>query len=64
MLDILSLFLQAKENMTRSKTIAMQHSGGNIVSEIVPFDDSRLRLKSDPDAYVNASLYKVFNALR
>ncbi|CAB3250605.1 unnamed protein product [Arctia plantaginis] len=50
--------VQAKENMTRSKTIAMQHTRGNIVSEIVPFDDSRLRLKSDPDAYINASYYK------
>ncbi|XP_075992722.1 tyrosine-protein phosphatase non-receptor type protein myopic isoform X2 [Anticarsia gemmatalis] len=50
--------VQTKENMTRSKTIAMQHTSGNIVSEIVPFDDSRLRLKSDPDAYINASYYK------
>ncbi|XP_037866683.1 tyrosine-protein phosphatase non-receptor type 23 isoform X2 [Bombyx mori] len=50
--------VQLKENMTRSKTIAMKHSRGNIVTEVVPFDDSRLTLKSDPDAYINASHYK------
>ncbi|KAJ0182115.1 hypothetical protein K1T71_002837 [Dendrolimus kikuchii] len=50
--------VQTKENMTRSKTIAMQHTSGNIVTEVVPFDDSRLKLKSDPDAYINASYYK------
>lgn len=50
---------QTKENMTRTKTIAMQYTPGNIVSEIVPFDDSRLKLKADPDAFINASYYKV-----
>ncbi|XP_059058125.1 tyrosine-protein phosphatase non-receptor type 23 [Achroia grisella] len=50
--------VQAKENMTRSKTIAMQHSSGNIVTDVVPFDDSRLTLKSDPDAYFNVSYYR------
>ncbi|XP_046962007.1 tyrosine-protein phosphatase non-receptor type 23 [Vanessa cardui] len=50
--------VQAKENMSRSKSIAMQHSRGNIVTEVVPYDDSRLTLKSDPDAYINASYYK------
>lgn len=49
---------QTKQNMTRSKTIAMQHTNGNIVTEVVPFDDSRLTLKSDPDAFINASYYK------
>lgn len=52
-------YFQAKENMTRSKTIAMQHTTGNIVTDVVPYDDSRLTLKSDPDAYINASYYKV-----
>lgn len=47
--------------MTRSKTVAMQHTSGNIVTEVVPYDDSRLLLKSDPDAYINASYYKVTN---
>lgn len=50
--------VQTRENMTRSKTIAMQHISGNIVSEIVPFDDTRLKLKSDQDAFINASYYK------
>ncbi|XP_052758573.1 tyrosine-protein phosphatase non-receptor type 23 [Galleria mellonella] len=50
--------VQAKENMTRTKTIAMQHSSGNIVTDVVPFDDSRLTLKSDPDAYFNVSYYR------
>uniref|UniRef100_A0A2A4JAU3 Tyrosine-protein phosphatase non-receptor type 23 n=1 Tax=Heliothis virescens TaxID=7102 RepID=A0A2A4JAU3_HELVI len=49
---------QTKQNMTRSKTIAMQHIHGNIVTEVVPYDDSRLTLKSDPDAFINASYYK------
>ncbi|XP_047042446.1 tyrosine-protein phosphatase non-receptor type 23 [Helicoverpa zea] len=49
---------QTKQNMTRSKTIAMQHTNGNIVTEVVPYDDSRLTLKSDPDAFINASYYK------
>ncbi|CAG4976183.1 unnamed protein product [Parnassius apollo] len=50
--------VQMKENMSRSKTVAMQHSYGNFVSEVAPFDDSRVVLKSDPDAYINASYYK------
>ncbi|GBP56767.1 Tyrosine-protein phosphatase non-receptor type 23, partial [Eumeta japonica] len=50
--------LQTKENMNRTKTIAMQHSDGNIVTDVVPYDDSRLTLKSNPDAYINASYYK------
>lgn len=50
--------VQIKENMSRSKTIAMQHTSGNIVTEVAPYDDSRLTLKSDPDAYINASYYK------
>ncbi|XP_053603640.1 tyrosine-protein phosphatase non-receptor type 23 [Plodia interpunctella] len=50
--------VQSKENMTRSKTIAMEHCGGNIVTEVVPYDDSRLILKSDSEAYINASYYK------
>ncbi|KAM3958065.1 tyrosine-protein phosphatase non-receptor type protein myopic [Aphomia sociella] len=50
--------VQAKENMTRSKTIAMQHTDGNIVTDVVPFDDSRLTLKSNPDAYLNVSCYR------
>ncbi|XP_060801444.1 tyrosine-protein phosphatase non-receptor type 23 isoform X1 [Amyelois transitella] len=50
--------VQTKENMTRSKTMAMRHCNGNIVTEVVPYDDSRLTLKSDPDAYINASYYK------
>ncbi|XP_023951524.2 tyrosine-protein phosphatase non-receptor type 23 [Bicyclus anynana] len=48
---------QAKENMTRSKSVAMR-SSKNIVTEVVPYDDSRLTLKSDPEAYINASYYK------
>ncbi|CAH2067482.1 unnamed protein product, partial [Iphiclides podalirius] len=50
--------VQLKENMSRSKTVAMQHSEGNIASMVAPFDDSRVVLKSDPDAYINASFYK------
>lgn len=50
---------QNKENMTRSKRVAMQHTSGNIVTEVLPFDDTRLTLKSDPDKYINASYYKV-----
>lgn len=46
--------------MVRTKTIAMENSNGNIVTDVVPFDDSRLILKSNPDAYINASYYKVF----
>ncbi|XP_030024253.2 tyrosine-protein phosphatase non-receptor type 23 [Manduca sexta] len=49
---------QTQENMTRTKTVAMQHTNGNIVTEVVPYDDSRLTLKSDPNAYINASYYK------
>lgn len=45
--------------MTRPKSIATKHAAGNIVTAVVPFDDSRLTLKSDPDAYINASYYKV-----
>nr|XP_034827526.1 tyrosine-protein phosphatase non-receptor type 23 isoform X1 [Maniola hyperantus] len=48
---------QAKENMTRSKSVAMR-SSENVVTGVVPYDDSRLTLKSDPDAYINASYYK------
>lgn len=45
--------------MTRTKTIAMQHSDGNIVTDVVPYDDARLILKFNLDAYINASYYKV-----
>lgn len=44
--------------MTRSKSLAMR-SSRNIVTEVVPYDDSRLTLKSNPNAYINASYYKV-----
>lgn len=37
----------------------MKHTKRSIVTEVVPYDDSRLTLKSDPDAYFNASYYKV-----
>ncbi|KPI94567.1 Tyrosine-protein phosphatase non-receptor type 23 [Papilio xuthus] len=50
--------VQMKENMSRTKTVAMQYSEGNIASAVVPYDDSRVVLKSDPDAYINASYYK------
>ncbi|XP_045534143.1 tyrosine-protein phosphatase non-receptor type 23 [Papilio machaon] len=50
--------VQMKENMSRTKTVAMQYSEGNIASVVAPFDDSRVVLKSDPDAYINASYYK------
>ncbi|KPJ07130.1 Tyrosine-protein phosphatase non-receptor type 23 [Papilio machaon] len=50
--------VQMKENMSRTKTVAMQYSEGNIASVVAPFDDSRVLLKSDPDAYINASYYK------
>ncbi|XP_068621073.1 tyrosine-protein phosphatase non-receptor type 23-like isoform X2 [Battus philenor] len=50
--------VQMKENMSRTKTVAMQHTEGNIASVVVPFDDSRVTLKSDHDAYINASYYK------
>lgn len=53
-----------KENMSRTKTVAMQHCEGNIATAVVPFDDSRVVLKSDPDAYINASFYKVFTTLQ
>ncbi|XP_049883447.1 tyrosine-protein phosphatase non-receptor type 23 [Pectinophora gossypiella] len=49
---------QTKENMSRSKSIAQRHSNRNIVTDVVPYDDSRLTLKSNPDAYINASYYK------
>ncbi|CAK1544316.1 unnamed protein product [Leptosia nina] len=48
---------QNQENMNKSKRIVMERSR-NIVSDVVPYDDSRLRLKTDPDAYINASYYK------
>ncbi|XP_072937126.1 uncharacterized protein mop [Epargyreus clarus] len=50
--------VQSKENMKRTKNVAMQYTPGNIVTAVVPYDDSRLTLKSDPDAYINASYYK------
>ncbi|XP_063617343.1 tyrosine-protein phosphatase non-receptor type 23 [Cydia splendana] len=46
--------IQSKENMTRSKNIAKQYKSGNIA----PYDDSRLTLRSDANAYINASYYK------
>ncbi|KAI5640662.1 BRO1-like domain-containing protein [Phthorimaea operculella] len=50
--------VQSKENMIRTKRIATKHTGGTIITEVVPYDDSRVTLKSDPDAYINASYYK------
>lgn len=46
--------------MHKSKSVALEYGEGNDPSDVVPFNDSRLTLKSDPDAYINASFYKVF----
>ncbi|XP_038206872.1 tyrosine-protein phosphatase non-receptor type 23-like [Zerene cesonia] len=46
-----------KEDKNRSIRIAMRHSR-NGESDVDPYDDTKLALKSDPDAYVNASYYK------
>ncbi|CAG9134725.1 unnamed protein product [Plutella xylostella] len=50
--------VQTKENMSRSKRAAIEHTQGNIVTEVVPYDDSRHKLKSNSHAYINASYYK------
>ncbi|KAJ2953915.1 hypothetical protein O0L34_g1550 [Tuta absoluta] len=50
--------VQSKENMIRTKRIAKKYTGGTIITEVVPYDDCRVTLKSDPDAYINASYYK------
>ncbi|XP_041968457.1 tyrosine-protein phosphatase non-receptor type 23 [Aricia agestis] len=50
--------IQVKENSNRSKKMALKHTRDNIVTAVVPYDDSRLTLKSDSDVYINATYYK------
>ncbi|KAL4712811.1 hypothetical protein ACJJTC_011881 [Scirpophaga incertulas] len=49
---------QEENNHNKSKTIAIQHGEGSNATDIVPYDDSRLTLKSDSNAFINASYYK------
>ncbi|XP_050667403.1 tyrosine-protein phosphatase non-receptor type 23 isoform X2 [Leptidea sinapis] len=49
--------LCAKENARKSTEVARRHSSIR-TTDVVPFDDHRLTLDSDPDAYINASHYK------
>ncbi|RVE46210.1 hypothetical protein evm_009168 [Chilo suppressalis] len=50
--------VQENTNMCKSKTAALQHGEGRNPKDVVPYDDSRLMLKSEPNAYFNASYYK------
>lgn len=45
--------------MKKSKWVALKHAEENGPTGVMPFDDSRLTLKSDPDVYINAAYYKV-----
>ncbi|XP_028169896.1 tyrosine-protein phosphatase non-receptor type 23 [Ostrinia furnacalis] len=49
---------QNQNIMYKSKSVALEHGEGNDPEDVVPFDDSRLILKSNPDAYINASFFK------
>lgn len=49
---------QLKENSRRFKNIAIQNGNKNVVSQVVPYDDTRVILKSDTHAYINASYCK------
>ncbi|XP_032510581.2 tyrosine-protein phosphatase non-receptor type 23 isoform X1 [Danaus plexippus] len=49
--------IQSKENARRSKSVASRYCPSTSTS-VVPYDDSRLTLKSDSDAYINATYYK------
>ncbi|CAG9784113.1 unnamed protein product [Diatraea saccharalis] len=50
--------VQENTSMCKSKSIALKHGEGHKPTDVVPYDDSRLTLKSDPEAYINASYYK------